>query len=209
MEELLVPLVLGTMVFVWFYRRQGLSLKENLKETKENTKPIFDTKEENDMEENKTNEDWAKSQLEKVQEDTKPVNVKTRELMAGILTKLSCQWEVDETGDLVFHYQGGVFQTSFCDEAPYLFLYYPGIYSVEVYQKDKMERVKELVNEMNRRSSLKAVYVIDRDNGELWVHIEDFFLLIPEIPAVEEHLQLMLKRFFQFQHDFVSEMEKE
>jgi hypothetical protein len=109
----------------------------------------------------------------------------------------------------VFHYQGGHFQTSFCDNVPFLYVYYAGIYSVEAYQKDKIERVKELVNKMNRQSSVKMVYVVDPDDGEMWVHIEDFFLLVPEIPYVEDYLQLMLRRFFQLQHSFLSEIERE
>ncbi len=184
--------------------------KERLK-NEVGVKVTRDNKEIEDMEENMNtnNEEWAKSQLKKVDEDTKPVGVKTRELLTGILTKLSCQWEVDETGDLVFHYQGGHFQTSFCDNVPFLYVYFAGIYSVEAYQKDKIERVKELVNKMNRQSSVKMVYVVDPDDGEMWVHIEDFFLLVPEIPYVEDYLQLMLRRFFQLQHNFLSEIERE
>ncbi len=154
-------------------------------------------------------EEWAKSQLERVKEETKPMGVKTRELMMGILSKLSCQWEVDESGYLEFHYQGGHFQAHFCDEVPFLYVYYPSIYSVEAYQKDKIVRVKELVNRMNCRGSVKMVYVVDPDDGEVLVHIEDFFVLVPEIPYVEDYLQFMLRRVFQLQHDFVSEMERE
>ena len=53
------------------------------------------------------------------------------------------------------------------------------------------------------------VYVVDPDDGEVLVHIEDFFVLVPEIPHVEDYLQFMLRRVFQLQHDFVAEMERE
>lgn len=213
-----IGLIMGAMSFVvsalsqlWSGDRDDKDLDErvDIARLMDDIKEKSNSKKEGDMEKNRTNEDWAMYQLEKVQEDTKPVGEKTRDLMTGILTKWSCQWEVDENGNLVFHYQGGYFQASFCEEVPFLYLYYVGIYSVETYQRDKMERVKELVNRLNRRTSVKMVYVVVPDDGEMLVHIEDFFVLVPEIPNVENYLQLMLRRFFQLHHDFLSELEKE
>ena len=175
--------------------------------TKTCTKAKTKAKTKSKMEESRANEDWAKTQLEKVQEETKPIDVKTRELLTGILAKWSCQWEVDENGTFVFHYQGGHFQVHFCDGAPFLYVYYTSIYSVEAYQKKKTERVKELINRMNLKSSLKMVYTVDPDDGEMLVHIEDFFPLLPEIPHVEDYLKFMLCRVFRLQHDFVFEMD--
>ena len=209
MEELLIPLVLGTMVFVWFYRRQS-SLEESLKETKDNTKPIFDTKEENDMEENvnTASEEWAKTQLEKVQEETKPEREKTRERVEQFLKELCCQYTIDDDGDIIFTYQGGNFIAIFYD-GPYLMIRYFPFYSVESYNKDKMEKAVKLVNKMNQRLVIKVIYNVDPESGELEVYCEQFLPMKPEMPELGEFLRSLFNAIFQLHHDFVSEMDKE
>lgn len=177
--------------------------------TKTGTKTGTKAKAKSKTEENRTNEEWAKTQLEKVQEETKPKDEKTRELLKDILTKWSCQWEVDENGAVSFTFQGGNFTARFNEDSPFVFVYYLGFYSVEAYQKEKVKRMKEVVNEMNCRSILKVVYSTDPDDGQSWVYAEAFFLLIPEIPYVEDYLKFYLRGFFRLHHDFESKMEED
>ncbi len=165
------------------------------------------------MEENKENvntasEEWAKTQLEKVEEETKPEREKTRDLLTALLMKMSCQYTLNDDGTVSFTYQSGHFLAQFSDN-PFVNVYYFSFYSVESYQKDKMEKAKQLVNKMNWQHTLHVVYNIDEDDGELEVHAEDFFLLMPEIPHTEQYLSMMLNRFFQIHHSFILEMDKE
>ena len=155
------------------------------------------------------NEEWAKTQLEKVQEETRPIDEKTGELMTGILTKWSCQWEVDEDGFISFSYQGGNFSAYFSEDSPFVTINYHSFYSVETYQKEKIERMKEVTNEMNSRSIHKVIYATDIEDCRFRVYAEAFFLLIPEIPYVEDYLKLMLQRFFRLHYVFESKMEED
>lgn len=155
------------------------------------------------------NEEWAKTQLEKVQEETRPIDEKTRELLTGILTKWSCRWEVDEDGFISFRFQGGNFNAYFNEDSPFVTIYYFSFYSVETCQKEKAERVKELINRMNLKDPLKMVYTVDPDDGVMLVHIVAFLPLLPEIPNVEDYLKAYLQSFFQLHHDFDYKMEED
>lgn len=159
------------------------------------------------MKKSKKNEDWAKNQLEKLQEDTKPEGEKARELLTDILTRWSCPWDMDEDGAITFAYQGGNFVVHFSDETPFAYIYYPTFYSVESYLKDEMEKAKEVVNRMNNQSCLKVAYITDPDDGQLLVHAETLFPMASEIPHMEDYLKALLQHFFRLQHDFVFEMD--
>ena len=80
---------------------------------------------------------------------------------------------------------------------------------MESYLKDRMEKAKTMVNEMNRRGHIQTIYYIDPDDGDLYVYAEDTILLIPEIPQIEAYLKTLLDRFFHHHHALVVEMEEE
>ena len=203
-----VFIVIALIVLLWRIYKDGY--EENSGEQAYVSQLNDKIKKEYTMEEkiNSANEDWAKNQLEKVEEETKPLEEKTRELMTEILTKWSCQWGVDKDGTVQFSYQGGQFNARFSDSVFVTVTYYP-FYSVESYLKDRMEKAKTMVNEMNRRGHIQIIYYIDPDDGDLYVYAEDTILLIPEIPQIETYLKTLLDRFFHHHHALVVEMEEE
>lgn len=182
-------------------------IKEYEKKTRRKASPKAKTKTKSKTERNRTNEEWAKSQLEKVEEEMKPQEQKTLEQFTLQLKRMGCQYQQIDEETVFFKYQGGCFQ-AFFRQGAYVWLYYHPFLSIESYQKDKQERAKVLVNEMNCQYSPRVAYAIDPDDGELVVWATELIVYFAQVPEMGEYLSDMLDGFFYVQHTFIAEMEE-
>ena len=86
-------------------------------------------------------------------------------------------------------------------------LIWPWCHSFSKFDIDEFARVRQVVNEVNLRESVSVVYTIT-DSDDVALHIKKHFLLVPQIPEVEEYLKLILKSFFLVARTLNLEIEK-
>lgn len=183
-------------------------LQQERPEGQEVSKQKCEEKPEQEMKgEKRTSEEWAREQLNRVEEDTKPIEERTRELFIHHLQGLGCQYMEGEDGAVDFSYLGGHFR-AFFSNGPFVGVYYNEFYSIALYEQEKQERAKDLINTINSRFTLQIFYYIDPGTGKFGVWARDSFLLIPEIPEIQEYIKVLLELFFAVHHHFICEMER-
>jgi hypothetical protein len=162
-----------------------------------NTKPL-DTNEELISEKQKIMED--KKMDEKCTEQQKG----TRDLFLETLTKLGCQYEIDneEDGDIHFGYQGEYFTVRASNDCRYVQIFDTHWGHVELYDVDELSRLKKAINESNLRNSVTTVYTVDEAGSNVDVHCKSVILFVQEIPDIENYLRLELSEYFQV-HQFI------
>lgn len=128
----------------------------------------------------------------------------TRDLFLETLTKLGCQYEIedDEDGDIHFGYQGEYFTVKARNDCQYVEIYDICWGHVELYDVDELSRLRKAINESNLRNSVIAVYTVDETGGNMNVHCKSIILFIPEIPNLENYLRMELNEYFLV-HQFI------
>lgn len=128
----------------------------------------------------------------------------TRDLFLETLTKLGCQYEIedDEDGDIHFAYQGEYFTVRARNDCQYVEIYDICWGHVELYDVDELSRLRKAINESNLRNSVIAVYTVDETGGNMNVHCKSIILFIPEIPNLENYLRMELNEYFLV-HQFI------
>lgn len=128
----------------------------------------------------------------------------TRDLFLETLTKLGCQFEIedDEDGDIHFGYQGEYFTVKARNDCQYVEIYDICWGHVELYDVDELSRLRKAINESNLRNSVIAVYTVDETGGNMNVHCKSIILFIPEIPNLENYLRMELNEYFLV-HQFI------
>lgn len=128
----------------------------------------------------------------------------TRDLFLETLTKLGCQYEIEdgEDGDIHFGYQGEYFTVKARNDCQYVEIYDICWGHVELYDVDELSRLRKAINESNLRNSVTAVYTVDEAGGNVDVHCKSVIPFIPEIPNLEDYLRLELNEYFQV-HQFI------
>jgi hypothetical protein len=64
-----------------------------------------------------------------------------------------------------------------------------------------------VINEVNIRSTLSVIYTFS-DSDEVAVHIKKNFLLVPQIPDLEDYLKVTLEYFFRTARTLDLEIER-
>lgn len=149
--------------------------------------------------------DQALEQKETTMEETKG----TRDLFLGILTKIGCQYEIDEEDNQIsFKWQGGNFSADTENDCPFVVVWYLYWDEYELYDIDALSRVKRVINDANIRYNVNVVYSVNEAGSTFHVHSKKHFLFISQIPDIEGYLQSILGQIFQVRHYVDSELIK-
>ena len=93
------------------------------------------------------------------------------------------------------------------NDCAFVNLIWPWCHSFSKFDIDEFARVRQVVNEVNMRGTATVLYAIT-DSDDVAVHIKTNFLLVPQIPEVEEYLKLILNSFFRTAKTLDFEIEK-
>lgn len=133
----------------------------------------------------------------------------TRDFFLDTLSKIGCQYEIDEDNDtIIFAYQGEYFQVYARDESPFVTLYDTHWAHIELCDIDEFARLQKAINQSNIDNSVITVYTIDEAGGNVDVHCKSVVLFIPELPSIADYLRLELGEFFRVHNSIGAEMEK-
>ena len=147
--------------------------------------------------------DIALEKSKKAMEETKG----TRDLFLETLTKMGCQYEIDEEDDQIsFMWQGGHFTADAENDSAFVVVWFLYWDEYELYDIDALSRVKRVINDANIRYSVNVVYSINEAGSTFHVHSKKHFLFISQIPDVEGYLQSILGQIFQVRHFVDSEL---
>lgn len=162
--------------------------------------------------------DCAKEELERENNMNKETNkeekIGTRDLFLETLTKIGCQYEIEEgegieEGDIRFGYQGEFFVVRASNKTHFIQIYDTHWGCVELYDIDEFARLKKAINESNIRNSVTTIYTIDEAGSNVDVHCKSVILFVPEIPNIADYLRLELSEYFRV-HDTINiEMAKQ
>lgn len=152
---------------------------------------------------NNLNEDTDNNIKETVMEEV----ISTRQLALNTIENIGSEPKYDEAGRIQFEYQGVVFVMEADNECLFVNLIWPWCHSFSKFDIDEFARVRQVVNEINLRESVSVVYTIS-DSDDVALHIKKHFLLVPQIPDVEEYLKLILNSFFRTARMLELEIEK-
>ena len=132
-----------------------------------------------------------------------------RDFFLDILSKIGCQYEIDEDNDtIIFAYQGEYFQVYARNESPFVTLYDTHWAHIELCDIDEFARLQKAINQSNINNSVITVYTIDEAGGNVDLHCKSVVLFIPELPSIADYLRLELGEFFRVHNSISAEMEK-
>lgn len=140
-----------------------------------------------------------------------PAQIGTRDLFLETLTKIGCQYEIEEgeDGDIHFGFQGEYFTVRANNECAYVQIWDLHWGHVELYDIDELARLKKAINESNLRNSVTAVYTVDEDGKKVDVHCRSVILFVPEIQDLTGYLRIELNEFFRSHETINVEMAKQ
>ena len=119
----------------------------------------------------------------------------TKELANKVLREIGCTPQEMEDGRIWFDYQGITFLMEAADDDKFVNLIWPWCYSVSKFDIDDFARLRQAVNEMNARGTATVMYAVT-DSDEVAAHIKKSFLLVPEVPELDNYLKVIINGFF-------------
>ena len=131
----------------------------------------------------------------------------TRQLALTTIKKIGSEPKYTEDGHIQFEYQGIIFLMEATDECKFVNLIWPWCHSFSKFDIDEFARVRQVVNDINARG-MTSVFYSTTDSDEVAVHIKKHFLLVQQIPNIEDYLKLMLNIFFNTARTLRVEIEK-
>ena len=138
-----------------------------------------------------------------------PASPRTRDLLLETLTKIGCQYEIDEDDQIRFMWQGGHFAADADNDCAFVVVWYLYWDEYELYDIDALSRVKRVMNDANIKYNINVIYSVDEAGSTFYVHSKKHFLFIPQIPDIEGYLQSLLGMFFHVRNYVDSEIEKQ
>lgn len=133
--------------------------------------------------------------------------ISTRQLALNTIEHLGSKPEYTEEGRIQFEYQGVIFLMEAVNDCAFVNLIWPWCHSFSKFDIDEFARVQRVVNDINARGTASVFYGMT-DSDDVAVHIKKHFLLVQQIPNVEEYLKLMLDSFFRTARTLDVEIEK-
>lgn len=129
----------------------------------------------------------------------------TRDLFLETLTKIGCQYEIEEgeDGDIHFGYQGEFFVVRASNSNRFIHIYDTHWGHVDLNDIDECMRLRKAINESNLRNAVTAVYTVDEERGYLNIHCKSVILFTPEIPDIADYLRIELTDYFRV-HDTIN-----
>lgn len=132
----------------------------------------------------------------------------TKDFLIELLTKLGCQYEIDENDRIGFKWQGGYFTADADNESVFVIVWYFQWAEYELYDIDTISRVKRVINDANVYHNVDVVYSVNEAGSTFHVHSKKHFLLMPQIPDAEGYLQAVLGMFFQVRRFVETQIDK-
>ena len=134
----------------------------------------------------------------------------TRDLFLETLTKIGCQYEIEEEeeGDIHFGYQGEFFMVRASNNGRFIHIYDTHWGHVDLNDIDECMRLRKAINESNIRNGVTAIYTVDEERGYLNIHCKSVILFIPEIPDIGDYLRIELNDYFRVHETINVEMAK-
>ena len=133
--------------------------------------------------------------------------ISTRQLALKTIENIGSKPEYTEEGRIQFEYQGVIFLMEAVNECMFVNLIWPWCYSFSKFDIDEFARVRQVVNDVNMRGVVSVFYGTT-DSDEVALHIKKNFLMVPQIPDLEEYLKLILDGFFRTARTLDLEIEK-
>lgn len=131
----------------------------------------------------------------------------TRQLALKTIENIGSEPKYTEEGYIQFEYQGVIFLIEAVNDCAFVNLIWPWCHSFSKFDIDEFARVRKVVNDINARGVVSVFYgIIDSD--DVAIHIKKHFLLVQQIPNLEDYLKLMLDSFFRTARTLDIEIEK-
>ena len=131
----------------------------------------------------------------------------TKDLAYKLLKEMCTKPQETEEGRIKFEYQGIFFLMEAINECKFVNLIWPWFHSFSKFDIDELARVRRVVNDVNARGTASVFYGIT-DSDDVAVHIKKHFLLVSQIPDLEDYLKLTLDNFFRTARTLDIEIEK-
>ena len=131
----------------------------------------------------------------------------TRQLALKTIENIGSTPQYTEEGRIQFEYQGVIFLMEAVNDCAFVNLIWPWCHSFSKFDIDEFARVRQVVNDVNARGSVSVFYGIT-DSDDVAVHIKKHFLLVQQIPGLEDYMKLMLDTFFRTARTLNLEIEK-
>lgn len=142
-----------------------------------------------------------------VEETKMEEKISTRQLALNTIERIGSEPKYTEEGRIQFEYQGIVFLMEAVNDCMFVNLIWPWCHSFSKFDIDEFARVRQVVNDINARGTASVFYGIT-DSDDVAIHIKKHFLLVPQIPDLEEYLKIMLGCFFRTARTLDVEIEK-
>ena len=133
--------------------------------------------------------------------------ISTGQLALNTIERIGSEPQYTEEGRIQFEYQGIVFLMEAVNDCMFVNLIWPWCHSFSKFDIDEFARVRQVVNDINARGTATVIYGIT-DSDDVAVHIKKHFLLVPQIPDLEDYMKLMLDSFFRTARTLDLEIEK-
>ena len=133
--------------------------------------------------------------------------ISTRQLSLKTIENIGSTPQYTEEGRIQFEYQGVIFLMEAVNDCAFVNLIWPWCHSFSKFDIDEFARVRQVVNDINARGTASVFYGMT-DSDDVAVHIKKHFLLVRQIPDIEEYLRLMLESFFRTARTLDVEIEK-
>ena len=133
--------------------------------------------------------------------------ISTRQLALKTIENIGSTPQYTEEGRIQFEYQGVIFLMEAVNDCMFVNLIWPWCHSFSKFDIDELSRVRQVINDINMRGTASVFYCIT-DSDDVAVHIKKHFLLVSQIPGIENYLKLMLDSFFRTARTLDVEIEK-
>ena len=147
--------------------------------------------------------------MEKIEQKVEETMIGTRDLFLETLTKIGCQYSIDEQDDRIsFAFQGENFVVDAADGNSYIRIWDLYWTSAEMYDVNEVSRLKRAINSANLSTGLTTVYTVNDAGSTIDVHCKSTVLFITQIPNIENYLRLELNEFFRAHRHVELELER-
>ena len=147
--------------------------------------------------------------MEKIEQKVEETMIGTRDLFLETLTKIGCQYSIDEQDDRIsFAFQGENFVVDAADGNSYIRIWDLFWTSAELYDVNEVSRLKKAINSANLSTGLTTVYTVNDAGSTIDVHCRSTVLFIAQIPEIENYLKLELNEFFRAHRHVELELER-
>ena len=133
--------------------------------------------------------------------------ISTRQLALKTIENIGSTPQYTEEGRIQFEYQGVIFLMEAVNDCMFVNLIWPWCHSFSKFDIDELSRVRQVINDINMRGTASVFYSIT-DSDDVAVHIKKHFLLVSQIPGLEDYLKLMFDSFFRTARTLDVEIEK-